>query len=166
MSVTDRLYRRVQMAFATLKVTSTDDSGPVHRVGALIPTTGERLDNVPVLQIHGLASHAAVNADAMAVFIGGDRSNPVIVATGDQAMRLRGLKSGEVALYDGRGNVVKLADDGTIQITCPNKVRIVCPRLEVTGDVVANCDGAAISLVTHRHRDTQPGGGNSGVPIP
>ena len=165
MSATNRLYRRVMMAVMPMKITATDDSGPVHRAQVRgFPM--ETIDNMPVLQIYGLASHAMPGSDAMAIFASGDRSNGVIIATGNQQYRLRSLKSGEVALYDNAGNVVKLAAGGNIEITCPTKVRVVTPRLEVTGDIVAGCDSTHVSVLNHRHKDTQPGGGLSGVPQP
>jgi phage gp45-like len=153
------------MAVMPMKISATDDTGPIHR--AQVKGFGpETIDAMPVLQIYGLASHAMPGSDAMAIFAEGDRSKGVIIATGNQQYRLRSLKAGEVALYDNAGNIVKLAAGGNIEITCPTKVRVVTPRLEVTGDVVAACDGVAISLLNHRHRDVQPGGGNSGIPIP
>jgi phage gp45-like len=160
----DRLRNRIRSMVAKLTITATDDSGPVHKVQARgFPM--ELIDNLEVLQIYGLASHAMPGSDATAMFTSGDRSNGVIIATGNQKYRLRGLISGEVALYDNAGNIVKLTGHG-IEITCPTKVRVITPRLEVTGDVVADCDGTRISLRDHRHKDTQPGGGNSGVPLP
>lgn len=153
------------MAVMPMKIVATDDSGPIHRaqVRGFAPET---IDAMPVLQIYGLASHAMPGSDAMAIFASGDRSNGVIIATGNQQYRLRALKSGEVALYDNAGNVVKLAAGGNIEITCPTKVRVVTPRLEVTGDIVAGCDSTHVSVLNHRHKDTQPGGGLSGVPQP
>ncbi len=165
MSTADRLYRRIRMGMAAMKITSTDDSGPVHRA-QVRGFANETIDAMPVLQIYGLASHAMPGSDAVAMFTSGDRSNGVIIATGNQQYRLRALKSGEVALYDNSGNVVKLAANGNIEITCPTKVRVVTPRLEVTGDIVAGCDSTHVSVLNHRHKDTQPGGGLSGVPLP
>jgi phage gp45-like len=165
MSAAERIRNRIRMMVAKLTITATDDSGPVHKVQVRgFPM--ETIDNIEVLQIYGLASHAMPGSDAVAMFTSGDRSNGVIIATGNQKFRLRALKSGEVALYDNSGNIVKLANGGNIEITCPTKVRIVTPRLEVTGDVVAGCDSTHVSVLNHRHKDTQPGGGLSGVPQP
>jgi phage gp45-like len=82
MSVADRLYRRVMNMVATVKITATDDTGPVHRaqVRGFPPET---IDNMPVLQIYGLASHAMPGSDATALFTSGDRSNGTIIATGN-----------------------------------------------------------------------------------
>jgi phage gp45-like len=165
MSGVNRLYRRMMMAVMPVKITATDDAGPIHRaqVRGFAPET---IDAMPVLQIYGLASHAMPGSDAMAIFAEGDRSKGVIIATGNQQYRLRALKSGEVALYDNSGNIIKLAAGGNVEITCPTKVRVVTPRLEVTGDIVAGCDSTHVSVLNHRHKDTQPGGGLSGVPQP
>jgi phage gp45-like len=179
-SAIDRLYRRVLMMAAPVKITATNDTGPVHRaqVRGFPPET---IDNMPVLQIYGLASHAMPGSDGMAIFATGDRSNGVIVATGNQQYRLRGLNAGEVALYDNAGNVVRLASGGNIAITCagpgnvtltcPTKVRMVTPRLEVTGDVIDHCDEQEHTAAdmrsiynTHTHGNVQNGGGHTAIP--
>lgn len=164
MSTADRLYRRIMMSVMPMKISATDDTGPVHRA-QMKGFPPETIDNMPVLQIYGLASHAMPGSDGLAIFASGDRSNGVIIATGNQQYRLRNLKAGEVALYDNQGNIVKLTANG-IEITAPTKLRVVTPRLEVTGDVVAGCDSTHVSVLNHRHKDTQPGGGLSGVPQP
>lgn len=178
MTATARLYRRIMMTIASMKITATDDSGSIHR--AQVRGFGpETIDAMPVLQIYGLASHAMVGSDAVAVFASGDRSNGVIIATGNQQFRLRGLKSGEVALYDNSGNVVKLGNGGKIEVTCPTEVKVICPgkvrmetpRLEVTGDIIDHCDTQTNTAAnmrsiynTHTHGGVQGGGSNTAVP--
>jgi phage baseplate assembly protein V len=130
MSVADRLYRRVRMATMPVKITATDDSGPIHRA-QVRGFPNETIDNMPVLQIYGLASHAMPGSDAMATFCSGDRSNGVIVATGNQQYRLRNLKPGEIALYDNNGTVVKLAGGGNVEITCTGTVTISAPTIAI-----------------------------------
>jgi phage gp45-like len=170
MSVADRLYRRVQMMLAPVKITATDDTGPVHRaqVRAMAP---EQIDNVSVLQLYGLASHAMVGSDAMALFVSGDRSNAVIVATNNQQYRLRNLNSGEVALYDNGGNVVKLANGGNIEITCPGSITITCPLVKLTGDLHVTGEivrgfgtGDQVTLGQHSHTQGGDSHGDSEAP--
>jgi phage baseplate assembly protein V len=132
MSEVERLWRRVRMMVAPVKITATNDTGPVHRVQARAMAP-ETIDNLPVLQIYGLASHAAAGSDAVAIFIAGDRSNGMIVATGNQQFRLRGLQAGEVALYTDEGDVVKLARGRVVQITTGTKLEIVAPTVTITG---------------------------------
>jgi phage gp45-like len=169
-SITERLYRRVMMAVAPVKITATDDSGPVHRaqVRGFPPET---IDNMPVLQIYGLASHAMPGSDAMALFASGDRSNGVIVATGNQQYRLRGLAPGEVALYTDEGDKVVLSRGRIIEITSGTKVRIVCPRLEVTGDIIDHCDDQPHTVQNmreiynaHTHGNVLNGGASTAPP--
>lgn len=166
----DRLARRIRMASMPVKITATDDTGPVH----LAQVRGfpmETIDAMKVSQLYGVASHAMPGSDAMAMFLTGDRSNGVIIATGNQQYRLRNIAPGEVALYDNVGNVVRLSQDGTIQITCPTKVRMTTPRLEVTGDIIDHCDEQPHSVRdmrdiynAHTHGGIEPGGGSTSTP--
>ncbi len=131
MSTADRLYRRMMMAVApSLKITATDDSGPIHRA-QVRGFPNETIDAMPVLQIYGLASHAMPGSDATAIFASGDRSNGVIVATGNQQYRLRNQKPGEVALYDDNGSIVQLANGGNILTTATGKHTTTVPTVEV-----------------------------------
>ncbi len=116
-AVADRLYRRVMMMVGTMKITATDDGGPVHKV-QVKGFPPEQIDNMPVLQIHGIASHAPPGSDAMAIFTSGDRSNGVIVATGSQQHRPRGAPVGGTIIYDTAGTTIALDAAGTITITC------------------------------------------------
>jgi phage gp45-like len=59
-------------------------------------------DEVPRFQQYGYTSVPQLDngsAEAIVVFLGGDRSNPIVLAVDDQAYRLAGLQPGEVALY-------------------------------------------------------------------
>ena len=170
MSVADRLYRRVQMMLAPVKITATDDTGPVHRaqVRAMAP---EQIDNVSVLQLYGLASHAMIGSDAMALFVSGDRSNAVIVATNNQGARMRNLKSGEVALYTDEGDSVLLSRGRIIAVKCGTKVHIDCPLVELTGDLHVTGEivrgfgtGDQVTLGQHTHGQGGDSHGDSEQP--
>jgi phage gp45-like len=160
-STTDRLYRRILMALAPAIVTATDDTGPVHKAQMRVNGTPEQIDGVPLMTFYGLASHQPVGSDAVALFACGLRANGVIVSTNNQKFRLRNLKSGEVALYTDEGDSIKLARgkivavtageacnittknvtidaSGLVTIKARTKVRVESPRLECTGDIVAN----------------------------
>ncbi len=127
-----------------------------------------------MLQLYGVASaRRAPGSDAVALFATGDRSNAVIIATGNQRARLRGLQPGEVALYTDEGDYVKLSRGKIIEINCQTKVRIETPRLEVTGDIIDHCDeqphtDADMRRIynTHTHGGVQSGGGAYSGPGP
>ena len=179
MTATARLYRRAMMAVMPMKITATDDSGPIHRA-QVRGFPNETIDAMPVLQIYGLASHAEPGSDAMAMFASGDRSNGVIVATGNQKHRLRGLKPGEVALYDNTGSqsVLKLANGGNVEMTAngthtttvptvnvnaKSGVKITTPLVDVQGrQTMAHPPVASNEVVTKAYCDGNRGGGAPG----
>jgi phage gp45-like len=167
----ERLYRRVLNMVAPVKITATDDSGPVHRtqVRGYPPET---IDAMPVLQVFGLATHAPPGSDGMAIFGSGDRSNGVIVATGHQASRPKGQPQGGTTLYDSAGTSIVLDAGGNITITAKGKVRVVTPRLEVTGDIIDHCDEQSNTDAdmrriynSHTHSGVQRGSGDTDPPL-
>lgn len=182
----ERLQRKVAMTIAPVIITATDDSGPVHRAQVRVNGTPERIDNVAVSQLYGFASHAMAGTDATAIFVGGDRSNVVIVSTGNQKARKRGLATGEVALYTDEGDYVLLRRGKIVEVVAQeqctittrtatikasDKVRVEAPRLECTGDIIDNCDTRTHTAAddraiynTHTHPGIEPGGGNTGTP--
>ena len=171
MSAVDRLYRRVLMHTAAVTISSTDDSGPVHKVQGKVRGTPETIDNLQTLNLFGFASHAPVGSDALVIFGNGDRSNGAIVATANQKARPRGQKPGEVTIHTDDGTTIVLQKGGTIVINAATKVRIVTPRLEVTGDVIDHCDqqphtNADMRSIynSHTHGGVQSGGGHTAVP--
>lgn len=64
--------------------------------------------------------------------------------------------------------------EGTVDITAPTSVTIDSPTVTITGDLVVDgkadvageVTGNGIELSTHPHSGVQPGGGNSGPPVP
>lgn len=158
MTETERLYRRVQMMVAPVKITATDDSGPVHRLQMRV-TPVETIDNVPSLHLYGVSAHAPAGSDGTAVFLTGDRSSAVVVATNNQAARLRGLKPGEVALYTDEGDYVKLMRGRIVEIKVGTRIRIECPLVELTGDLHVEGEvvrgwgtGHQVTLGQHTHK--------------
>jgi phage gp45-like len=163
MSVTERLYRRIRMATASLTISSTNDSGPVHLVQGKVRGTPETIDNLQTLNIFGFASHAPVGSDALALFGNGDRSNGVIVATANQKARPRNQKPGEVTIHTDDGTTIYLRQGGTVEITAPTV--IIHGDLHVTGAVIAGFGGGdQIGLQTHSHTQQSDGHGDSERP--
>ena len=82
-----------------------------------------------------------------------------------------GFKSGETLIYNQWGMFVKLTENGieveakgkpvtvanatTVTVTATEKIRLETPRLEVTGDVIDNCDsnGATLKALRDAHND-------------
>jgi phage gp45-like len=162
--------RRHLMASGHAIITATNDEGGVHKA-QVRPTQRELIDDVPVVQIYGFSGHAPVGSEAQMVCVTGDRSKSVVVGTNNPDARLRNLKPGEVGIYDDQGTTIILKQDKTIEIVAATKVRIVTPRLEVTGDIIDHCDDQQHTAQnmrqiynTHTHGDVQNGGGHTAIP--
>lgn len=74
----------------------------------------ETRDGMERVQDYGFTSVPLAGMQPIAVFFGGDRSNGVVIACADRRYRLKGLQSGEVALYDDLGQKVHLTRSGVV----------------------------------------------------
>ncbi len=61
--------------------------------------SGETADGLRLMQHYGFASRPKPNAEAVVLFVGGDRSQGFVVATDDPWVRPLGLEAGEVAIF-------------------------------------------------------------------
>lgn len=137
---------------------------------------GEVKDGVEHLEPYGFTSHPHDGAEGVAVFPGGDRSHGVVIVIADRKYRLQGLKPGEVALHDDRGQCVHLTREGIvvkgaglpITFTDASKLRVECP-IECTHDITDMVDAGGTSMAAMRqvhndHDHPDPHGGNTGKP--
>jgi phage baseplate assembly protein V len=90
--------------------------------------SGETLDGVERFQEYGFTSHPKEGAEAVSLSLGGNRSHTVIVAVDDRRYRLKGLESGEVALYDDLGQKIVLKRD---------RIEVVAPKVVVISDDIS-----------------------------
>lgn len=118
---------------------------------------GEPKENVEHLEPYGFTSAPQIGAEGFAVFPDGDRSHGVILVVSDRRYRIKGLKAGEVALYDDQGQSVTLTRNGMVVdgagkvITFRNapKARFEMP-IESTHDIRDNCDAGGTTMATIR----------------
>lgn len=96
---------------------------------------GESQDGVERFQNYGFTSVPHDGAEAVALAMGGLRSHVIVIACEDRRYRLTSMESGEVALYDDRGQIVKLTRSG-IEIVSPDEVKVTAPVVLVESDDV------------------------------
>lgn len=131
-------------------------------------------DNVEHLEPYGFTACPLAGAEALAGFIGGDRSHAVVIVVADRRFRLQGLKSGEVALYTDEGDFIHFKrgrvidiETVTLNIKATDSVNFDTPlitstgRIESVGDQIA----AGISQVNHLHDGVKQGTEQSGPPV-
>lgn len=178
MAMAERIYTRLMMAIGRGRVTTVDDAGAVQMIQVQLGQDEVR-DGTPRLAEYGLTSVPPIGTDVVVIFVGGDRSAGVAVATGNQGARPKGLLVGEVAIHDDQGQMVHITRDGIVikgagkpvTITDTPKVRMVTERLEVTGDIIDHCDDQPRTMKgmrdiynTHTHSGVQTGSGSTGYP--
>lgn len=152
--VMERLWRRVQLMSSWGRVTFSDDSRSAQLLQVKL-NDSETRDDTPRIAEFGLTSRPPDGSDVLVVFLGGDRSKGVVVATAHQGSRPKGLLAGEIMLYDLWGKSVYLTKAGgivveaqgapvtvnnatTVTINAADSVELVTPLLHVTGDIVAD----------------------------
>ena len=160
--------------------------GASRQTAQLEVTKDELLDDVPRIQNYGLTGVPPIaGTDCVVLFLNGDRNEPIIVAMENRQFRVQGLESGEVAMYDDLGNVIKLGRD-QVDVTAVTKLVGTAPTVEVTAATSATLASgsssmtmtpsgiALVSMVlthngknigaTHTHGGVTSGSGTSGVP--
>lgn len=151
----ERMWRRVQLLVGRGRIHIGNDAGIVqtHQV-ELSPL---ELRDLPRAAEYGFASMPKPGCHAIVVFVGGDRSNGVIVATHDQANRLKNLQPGEAAIYDDQGQSVWIKRDGIVIDGAGKPVSIVnAPHV--------THDGVNIGK-DHKHSGVQSGASQTGTPV-
>jgi phage baseplate assembly protein V len=110
-SALERIGRRVITAIAVGRKTTGRDDGNVQYLQARLGADEIR-DDLPRLAEFGFTSMPPDGSDLVVLYVGGDRSNGVVIASGHIATRMTNLAPGESALYDALGKHVYLKKDG------------------------------------------------------
>ena len=135
---------------------------------------GEIKDNMEHLEPYGFTACPHPGAEALAGFIGGDRSHGVVIVVADRRFRLVGLKPGEVALYTDegdkfhfkRGRIIDI-ETVTLNVKATDSVNFDTPLITTTGRIESAGDqiAAGVSQVNHLHDGVKQGTEQSGPPV-
>ena len=154
----ERLYIRHLMTVGIGRVTASDDTGNAMALQVQL-SANEIRDATTNLQHYGFGSHPLPGAQVTTLSVGGDRSNTVIIATGDISYRIRNTQPGEVWLQDNQGRSVYLTANGIV-INGNGTPVTVQGDLHVTGRIISGYgSGDQVGLQTHTH--TAPNGQTS-----
>lgn len=159
-----QLWQRIVSLVGIAHLRTLDDSGDQQVAQLEIRAGGpdgvnEVIDKVPRLGDYGFASCPPAGSEGVALFLGGQRSMPLIVGTGHKASRLKNLKSGEAALYNGLTSKRALVrQDGVLHY---NGDAAVDGDLDVGGDIDVTGDANVTGSVVAAH--VKPNDGATGV---
>ena len=102
-------------------------------------------------------------AEGIALFMGGQRNHPVVIAVDDRRHRPMGLKPGENAQYDDQGQMTLLRRDGVYLVSTDDDGSGNAPAATMLADGTSQKKTRMVSL---RHvvkkAQPRPGGQNSG----
>lgn len=120
-----RLADRLLNAVGYVRLSVIDDTGDQQtaqvQIKAGAAVVAELIDKVVRLGEYGLYSCPPDGSEAVVLFQGGRKGHGVIIATGYRAGRPKGLKPGEVMLFNAiRSQFVELTDDGKITSQAPD----------------------------------------------
>lgn len=136
---------------------------------------GEGKSDIEHMEPYGFTAAPLMGAEAVAAYFDGDRSHGVVLVIADRRYRIKGLQSGEVAVYDDQGQSVTLTRAGIIvngagrQITFTNapKARFEMD-IEATGEIKDKCDTSGLTMSAmrvayngHTHKENGSGGGTT-----
>lgn len=159
--LTAPIARRVNLMVARGVLALVNDALKIQSVQVEL-LSGEVRD-MERFQNYGFSSNPFAGAEAVAVFVGGNRDHGLVLAIDDRRYRVKNLLTGEVAIYDDLGHSIKLTRTGIVIAGGSHNITISgAPQVTVTGgDVIA--DG--ISLKTHKHGGVTAGSAQTGVPV-
>lgn len=164
------------------RVTRANPAPAMQQVQLML-TADELKDGMEHAEPFGFTACPEPGAEALALFLGGDRSNGVVISVSDRRYRVRGLQPGESAAYNSAGHTIVLYQD-RIEITAPRIVlkageEVVADtplfrasgRIEAAQDIIDNTAGGGSSLAAvrdahndHVHRENNVAGGNTDTP--
>ena len=133
----------------------------------------EMKDDIEHFEPYGFTACPHAGAEAVALFLDGDRSHGIVIAVADRRYRLQGLAAGEVALYDDqgqsfilkRGKVAEINTE-TLVINASKKIQMNTPKVLTTGLVEADGEitdnkptgGSSMSAMRQVHNNHDHGG--------
>ena len=147
------IANRIASMLGVGRVTAIQDGGGTQSVQYQTPL---EVASAHRLAEFGFSSGLPVGTDVVLAFLGGDRSNPVVIATNHQRYRHSDLSPGETVMYNQWGLYIQLTEDGisidakgqdvtvnnakNLTATATEQVKLITPKLLVTGDVIDNCE--------------------------
>lgn len=167
MTAFSRLAGRLAFLFSIGRQTADSVVQKGGQLLQLVLTSAELRDKIPLLQQYGFVSRPVPGCDALVIFLGGDRSRPVAISTGDQRNYPSDLLPGEVCLiHPPTGSRIRLHADGSISLSPASGTVSLTGDLHVSGTVTAGQDivAAGISGRGHTHGGVQAGGASTGRP--
>ena len=123
-------------------ILATRDDAPVKALQVKLSPLETR-DNVPLVQQYGFSSRPKPGANAVVLFLKGDRSQGVTIATTDQRYVLH-LSEGEAALHTDEGDHVYLKRGRKIDVLAGAEVDVTAPQVNIVASTQCHITGPTL----------------------
>lgn len=172
-----RLAHRLRLVVARAVLGLVNDAAKLQAVQVTLQE-GVVRDKVEHFQSYGLTSVTHAGAEGVALAVGASTDHTVVIAVDDRRYRLRGLQTGEVALYDDMGHKVYLTRNGIVidgagqlvKMQNLSKLRVEA-GIDSTGEIKDLCDSGGKTMSSmrtvyngHNHPENNLTGGSTGGP--
>lgn len=97
---------------------------------------GENRDDIEYFQDYGFTSVPKAGAEALVICPQGNRDHMIAVKVADRTVRLKGLETGEVAIFTDEGDKIHLKRNNNIEVVAATKVTLTTPLAEFSENVV------------------------------
>lgn len=158
-TIMERVRNLMRDGVARAVLNVVDDEGNMQRVQISL-LEDEVIDGVERFQDYGFTSVPEEGAEATVVFVGADRSHPIVVVADDRRVRKKGLKPGEVAVYHKNGDFIHLKNGKEIEIkTTTFKVNCETATLAASSEIML--DTPLVTLTGRQQTTGEKSGGGA-----
>ena len=111
-------------------------------------------------QNYGFTSVPNEGSEATVVFVGADRSHPIVVVADDRRVRKKGLKPGEVAVYHKNGDFIYLKNEKEIEIKTTT-FKVNCTTATIAAESEVKLDSPLVTLTGRQQTTGEKSGGGA-----
>lgn len=158
-SIMERVRQLMRDGVARAVLNVVDDEGNMQRVQISL-LEDEVIDDVERFQDYGFTSVPEEGAEATVVFVGADRSHPIVVVADDRRVRKKGLKPGEVAVYHKNGDFIYLKNEKEIEIKTTT-FKVNCTTATIVAESEVKLDSPLVTLTGRQQTTGEKSGGGA-----
>lgn len=158
-NIMERVRNLMRNGVARAVLNVVDDEGNMQRVQISL-LEDEIIDDVERFQDYGFTSVPEEGAEATVVFVGADRSHPIVVVADDRRVRKKGLKPGEVAVYHKNGDFIHLKNENEIEVKTKT-FSVNCTTATIAADTEITLDTPLVTLTGRQQTTGEKSGGGA-----
>ena len=158
-TIMERVRRLMRNGVSRAVLNVVDDDGNMQRVQISL-LEDEVIDDVERFQNYGFTSVPEEGSEATVVFVGADRSHPVVVVADDRRVRKKGMKPGEVAVYHKNGDFIHLKNENEIEVKTKT-FNVNCTTATLAAGSEITLDTPLVTLTGRQQTTGEKSGGSA-----